>query len=351
MPKKRVRIKDIAAAAGVSTGTVDRVIHNRGNVMPVVKKRVEEVMKNLNYRPNIMARTLANNKVLKIGVLLPNFEQDVFWKAPIQGIEKAIAANQHFLIDLQYYFFEETNAQSYVKQTNQVLKDELDALIIAPIFKQESQQFLQALGQKNIPFVLINTHLPEVASTCYIGQDSFQSGVLAARLISDRQPIDAGYLILHLEEAEEIANAAHIYQKEAGFYAYFEHLPYQPEIVKRAFSDKDSTITLDQFIQNVLKEFPIPAGIFISTSKTYQFIEYANNLSPHTIIIGFDLLPQNVAYLKAGKIDYLINQHPEKQGFLAITNLIDALLLKKSVNPIQYLPLDIVVKENVDYYL
>ena len=65
MAKKRVRIKDIAIAAGVSTGTVDRVIHNRGNVLPKVKKRVEEVMKTLDYQPNLLASTLANNKVLK----------------------------------------------------------------------------------------------------------------------------------------------------------------------------------------------------------------------------------------------------------------------------------------------
>jgi len=351
MAKKRVRIKDIAQAAGVSTGTVDRVIHNRGNVVPAVKKRVEEVMKSLNYRPNIMARTLANNKVLKIGILLPNFEQDVFWKAPIDGIKKAIAANSHFLIDLQFYYFAETNAQSYVEQANQVLKEELDALIIAPIFKKESQRFLSILVDKNIPFVLINTQLPTIPSTCYIGQDSFQSGFLAARLISERRGQDATYLLLHLEKAEATSNAAHIHQKEAGFFAYFEQLSYPPKIVKKAYSEQEKSFTLGQFLQAVLAEFPNPAGIFISTSKAYQLIDYITDLPTQTTIIGFDLLPQNVSYLKAGKINYLINQNPEKQGFLAITNLIDALLLKKSVNPIQYLPLDIVVKENVDYYL
>ena len=59
---KRVRIKDIAERAGVSKGTVDRVIHNRGNVAPAVKQRVLEVMKELNYRPNILASALAYNK-------------------------------------------------------------------------------------------------------------------------------------------------------------------------------------------------------------------------------------------------------------------------------------------------
>ncbi len=351
MPKKRVRIKDIALAAGVSTGTVDRVIHNRGNVMPAVKKKVEEVMKVLNYQPNIMARTLANNKVLKIAVFLPNFKQDAFWEAPKKGIDKAIAANQHFLIDLQYYYFEENEVESYIEQSTQILADEPDALILAPIFQQESQLFLKALAKKKLPYVLINTHLPTVASVAYIGQDSYQSGVLAARLISDKQPENASYLLLHLEAAEKTANATHISQKETGFYDYFKKNKKKALIIKKAFSEVNQGKTLGQFLKQVLTEFSNPTGIFVSTSKAYQLIEHAGSLLKNTTIIGFDLLPQNIAYLKAGKIDYLINQNPERQGFLAITNLIDALLLKKIVPPIQYLPLDIVVKENVDYYL
>ncbi len=351
MPKKRVRIKDIAIAAGVSTGTVDRVLHNRGNVLPAVKKRVEEVMKALNYQPNIMARTLANNKVLKIAVLLPDFAQDVFWEAPITGIKKAIAANQHFLIDLHYYYFDENIVHHYTEQANQILTDKPDALILAPIFKKESQEFLQKIALQKIPFVLINTHLPDVASTCYIGQDSYQSGILAARLIHNNPKKEATYLVLHLEEAEKSANATHIYQKEAGFYAYFEDFKHQPKIIKRAFKEGKSKDTLEQFLKGVIKEVPDPTGIFISTSKAYLLIEHIGHLLTNSTIIGFDLLPQNIAYLKTGKINYLINQNPSKQGFLAITNLIDCLLLKKAVPPIQYLPLDIIVKENVDYYL
>ena len=351
MAKKRVRIKDIATAAGVSTGTVDRVIHNRGSVASSVKKRVKEVMKLLNYQPNIIASTLANNKVLNIASLLPNFKSDAFWEAPIRGIQKAMAANQHFSIELGYFYFDENKVQSFVAMANQILSNPPDALILAPIFKKEAQDFLKALTKKEIPFILINTQLPAVHSTCYIGQDSYQSGLLAARLISNRQPADATYLLLHLEEEENTVNATHIYQKEAGFFDYLTDLPSEPLIVKRAFSEAEPLTSLAQFTKNVLAEFPNPTGIFISTSKTYQLIEHAGPLLKNTTIIGFDLLPKNITYLKAGKIDYLINQNPERQGFLAITNLIDALLLKKIIDPIQYLPLDIVVKENVDYYL
>ena len=187
MNKKRVRIKDIAEASGVSTGTVDRVIHKRGNVTLAVKKRVEAVMKEVNYQPNIMASTLANNKVLKIAALIPDFKNDAFWESPYKGMEKALSANAHFSLACQYYFFQENKVQSFINQSVKVLNDLPDALIIAPIFEKESKHFLNQLSKYKLPVFLINTHLSIVNKTSYIGQDSYQSGVLAARLLSNRQ--------------------------------------------------------------------------------------------------------------------------------------------------------------------
>ncbi|MBK8424919.1 MAG: LacI family DNA-binding transcriptional regulator [Lewinellaceae bacterium] len=60
--QQRIRIKDIAAQTGVSIGTVDRVLHNRGHVAPEVRIRVLRVMEEMGYQPNMVARSLANNK-------------------------------------------------------------------------------------------------------------------------------------------------------------------------------------------------------------------------------------------------------------------------------------------------
>ena len=68
-------IKEIAEKAGVSIGTVDRVLHNRGMVNAQTKERVETVMKELNYRPNQVAQGLAvMKKKLKIGFFIPGEE-------------------------------------------------------------------------------------------------------------------------------------------------------------------------------------------------------------------------------------------------------------------------------------
>lgn len=62
----KIRIKDIARLANVSTGTVDRVLHNRGEVSAKSREKVEKVLKEINYQPNIYASALASKKKIHI---------------------------------------------------------------------------------------------------------------------------------------------------------------------------------------------------------------------------------------------------------------------------------------------
>ena len=59
---ERVRIKDIAKMADVSVGTVDRVIHGRSGVSESSRKRVEEILKQLDYQPNMYASALLRTR-------------------------------------------------------------------------------------------------------------------------------------------------------------------------------------------------------------------------------------------------------------------------------------------------
>lgn len=101
----RIRIKDIAKKAKVSTGTVDRVIHNRGNVSPEKRARVKAVMEELGYEPNIIARTLATRKVMRIALLLPDPSIDLYWELPNVGVNKAWHSVKHYGVELDHYYF------------------------------------------------------------------------------------------------------------------------------------------------------------------------------------------------------------------------------------------------------
>ena len=77
----KVRIKDIAVLAGVSEGTVDRVLHNRGEVSKKSKEAVEKVLKEINYSPNLLARSLASKKHYRFACFIPAYQPGEYWES------------------------------------------------------------------------------------------------------------------------------------------------------------------------------------------------------------------------------------------------------------------------------
>lgn len=90
-------LEDIARQAGVSRSTVSRVINNQPNVSPVVRQRVQDVIRNTGFHPNLAARTLATQRSWMIGLILPrsvsSFFADPYFPRLTQGI--AQACNHH----------------------------------------------------------------------------------------------------------------------------------------------------------------------------------------------------------------------------------------------------------------
>ena len=103
-------------------------------------------------------------------------------------------------------------------------------------------------------------------------------------------------------------------------------------------------------MDNIFENNPNIKGIFVTTSKSFEIASYLNQKHIHDVnIIGYDLLPENLHYLKNNTISFLINQNPKGQGFWALQMLANKLIFDKPVPQLKYLPLDIVTKENVNY--
>ncbi|RYX81288.1 sugar ABC transporter substrate-binding protein, partial [bacterium] len=185
----------------------------------------------------------------------------------------------------------------------------------------------------------------------YIGQDSYQSGYLAGKLIHFGMQQSSSILIAHIDE--EINNAAHLLKKEQGLRNYFLHnnLENQYNIIKAELKRTDATVFKAK-LNEIFKNTPDLKTVFVTTSKAHEIAKYLEQQSiQHVNIIGYDLLPQNIYYLNKNSISFLINQNPKGQGYWGINQLVEHLVFKKEVAPIKFLPLDIVTKENLNYYI
>lgn len=348
---QRIRIKDIAEETGVSIGTVDRVIHNRGHVASDVRQRVLQAMEKLGYEPNILARMLANNRVFRIAALLPDYRQDPYWVQPKEGVEKAALAVQHYGVRVEYHFFQLFDAADFQQKSREALDSKPDALLVAPLFRTEGEALLREAAALGLGVVTINTNLDDAECLCYIGQESYQSGVLAGRLLNFGLNDGDHVMILNLDKA--VTNARHLLDKERGFRDFFKSVEDKKVTVhSEVFEEFDDLPCLRAWMQSQIEQMPKLSGIFVTNSRAYKLAEA---LTPDALrrikIVGFDLVEANLKYLADNKIRFLINQNAWHQGYLGIITLVNKIILKKEVGQRQYLPLDIVVRENVEYYL
>jgi LacI family transcriptional regulator len=351
MKDKIITIKDIAKRAKVSTGTVDRVLHKRGKVAPKVEEEILKIIKEMKYEPNIIARALSSKKKYTVSVLIPDESYDTYWYAPKEGINKALQDLKKYGLKVKFHLFDPYKVDSFIEQANKVNESSSDAVILTPIFHREVLPFLESWSKLNIPFVFFNTELSDFEPLSYIGQDSYQSGFLAAKLIHYGQSEPCSILIAHFDE--ETANAVHLEKKELGFNNYFKHnrLHESFEIVKAELKLSDHAEFVQQ-MDEIFHKNPHIRGIFVTTSKAFEIAEYLNYRNINNVkIVGYDLLARNIHYLKNNTINFLLNQNPKGQGFWALQTLADKLVFNKEVPRLKYLPLDIITKENVNYFI
>ena len=95
--KTSVTIADVAKEAGVSTQTVSRVINEKGEISPATRQRVLEAIEQLGYRPNSLARGLAMNKTLTLGLIVPDIANP-FFPEIVQGAEEVALEHGYTIV-------------------------------------------------------------------------------------------------------------------------------------------------------------------------------------------------------------------------------------------------------------
>ncbi|WP_290795988.1 substrate-binding domain-containing protein [Flavihumibacter sp. UBA7668] len=343
-----VGVKEIARLAKVSIATVDRVLHNRTGVSVKTKEKIQQIIKELNYQPNIVARTLASRKKLRFAVIIPAVSlETAFWQAPLNGIVQAESAFRQYGIVVEKFLFDQNDRKSFIEQAKLLLRKEFDGVLLAPMFVEESIQFVGQCQLRLIPVVNINSDLPGQDGLAYIGPDLYQSGYLSAHLISYLVKPDESILLVNI--SRELDNDHHLMRKEEGFRAYWQKKKAVNEIIKTDIQQTDLPAIKKQLSKH-LKNSSIRA-VFVTNSRVAAVAKVLEELErTDLLLIGFDFLEDSIAYLKKGVIDFLICQKPQEQGYLGMKALYDKLVLHQEIQKNQFMPIDIITRENYVFY-
>lgn len=347
---KQVRIKDIALKAGVSIGTVDRVLHNRGEVAAETREKVLTIAREMHYQPNIVAQALTAKKQYTIAALLPRGgEENVYWMLHPQGIENAVKELQPFQVDVRFFFFELHNELDFLEKTREILEYKPEGVIFAPILKKESLKFCSGLDQLNIPYIFIDTNIDHTNCLSFIGEDAYQGGRVAASLID--YGLDPSRDILIVNIAKDLENTQHLNARNQGFMSFF--LDAGKNKGMKITVEIPGTISgeVETRMDSILASNPNIGAILVSSAKTHVIARYIEKRKlKNLILVGYEVTRKNVDFLKKGIIQFLIGQKPMDQSGKSIKKMFDYLTARQVPAKREYQPVEIINVENVDLF-
>ena len=277
-------IKEIAELAGVSRGTVDRVLNHRGFVNADTEKKVLEIAGLLNYQPNKAGMALAaQKKKYVIGVLL----------SPYNAAEVALKIDE--------------------------------------------------LWEAGIPCVTVNTDIPNSKRIAYVGSDYHKCGRVAANLL---QLVDSGIIRLGIVTGSH--NILCHEERIRGFSDYVKANKLPVQIVDIRENNDDDYQSYDIVSAMLSEHPQINALYFTAAGVFGGCRAIQNSsLSKLPVVITFDAVPSTLEMLKTGIITATICQHPEEQGARSLSLLVDYLLTNKlPEQPLVHMDLEIKIKES-----
>ena len=343
----QVRIKDIAKRAGVSAGTVDRVLHERGELKAETKELVLKIASELNYKPNVAAQLLKKSFGYKVAILIPKpTNKKSYWSKHPKGFQNTARKKSPYNIDFNFFQFSLNNENDFVKKTHELVATKPDGVVLAPLYKKESIAFCKQLDGLNIPYVFIDTSIEGVNNLSYTGEDSIKSSRTAASLIDTTSDQNKDILIVNI--SKDLINSPHLNSRNKGFEEYFNENRISKRQKITVNVSSNSMAEVKRKLDSIFSANKNIGAVFVTSSRVYLVADYLKQQKIKVRLVGYDLIEENIRFLNAGIIDFLISQRPVHQAEKAMEIITDFLIDNKSViQKSYYQPIDIVNKESL----
>lgn len=314
-------MKEIAELAGVSRGTVDRVLNHRGIVNAETEKKVLEIAKLLDYQPNKAGIALAaQKKKLKIGVLLFGAENP-FFDEVISGLSKKAEELSIYgctILEKRIPF----NLDAQLSSLNELVNAGINGLILSPYNDILIQKRIDLLWENGIPCVTVNTDIPDSKRIAYVGSDYYKCGRTAAGLMN---LITGGTANIGI-----ITGSRNVLCHEERIHGFMDliHIHHKNMDIAQIIENDDDEYKSFDAVSALLKRYPNLSALYFTAAGVYGGCRAVLNASlRHPLkIITFDAVPSTREMLEKDVISATICQQPEEQGAKSLALLMDYLL-------------------------
>lgn len=308
-----VTLNEIAKAAGVSRGTVDRALNNRGRIRPEVAERIRKIADEMGYTINVGGRALAmSGRHTVIGVVL-QFAETPFMQEVEKGILAAAEELGQLGCEISLHKISGNNADMAVSHLKQMYKEHVRAIILVgrndPLLRAE----IDACEQDGIPVITLNNDVSGSQRTCFVGQDAYRSGRVAAGVMGDILRGHGNILIFYgldsTNQSDRVAGFREVLSRDYGSIRILT--------VKRT---GNSTRALREMARQSLEDYRDLDGIYLCAEGVRDLCEILkeNGLDSSVRLIAHDVAGCRPEDILQRTIDYVIDDDGYGQGYQAL---------------------------------
>lgn len=281
---------------------------------------------------------------MTIGVIFPS-EGNAFYKDVISGLEAAEAEFRDSGLSVTLKTMRGYSEDTQIALLDELVKDGVQALVLAPINSRSITTKVNAIVKKGIPVITANTDLEKSKRLCYVGTDYEKSGRIAAGLlglVSDKDPLNTVVITgsIHILGHNQRIHGIHA--------AAREHYPFiQILDICETFDDLGRAYTITS---EILEKYPDLDAVYMTAggvAGACRAIVDAGKAG-RIRLLTHDNTSESRPYLEAGVISATICQDPFQQGYLPIKLFFDYFLDKKAPSQERiYTQNDILIRENL----
>ncbi len=336
---KKTSLKDIANKLGVSITLVSMVLNNQGDEKGIsikTQKRVKELAKKLNYKPNQIARSLRLGSSKTIGLIIADIS-NVFYSEIAKSIEKLASAEGYNII----FMNSEEDPTKEKAMISFLLDRGVDGLILSTSFKGRDE--IRELRDTNIPFVLVDRYIPGV-KTNYVLVDNYQGAFdMTEHLLSLNLSKIAIFSVspMHLTTMKQRIEGCKAALRKHGY-------PVSNKLIKEIPHKKISE-TMKPLLKDLILDENIQAIFFLNNKLATAGLELINSFNLR--------IPQDISIVSFDDIDLFkfscptitaVNQPKAEIGKRAFEILLNHIQNKDTVLEKQQviLPVDLIIRNS-----
>ena len=307
-----VTLQQIAEAAGVSRGTVDRALKDRGRVRPEVAEKIKQIAKEMGYQPSLAGRALVLAKRnLKIGIIMQS-AQTPFMVQVYEGMKAAKQEVESLGGTVEIFRVDGVDAGRVMEIMQDLKEQEYSGIALSPSEDTMLKKMINQFSEEcNIPIITFNSDIEDTKRICFVGQNTIQSGRTAAGLMGEITGGEGEVAVI----SGHISNPA-LNNRIRGFQSeILESFP-DIQLVGTKYSYDDEWVAA-KIVEELLEQYPELKGIYVTGTAVKGVCEalVKQGKEREIKVIGNDFLDENKKWVERGAINFLIGQDSYMQGY------------------------------------